>query len=100
MNPDDEVPSTDDLEKLGFAFCDNGEAMYMHLGAGGHGPELVVSIEQSQWADNYLSAKSVSLYWLVQPRTATSGALSASFGIRDNPTIGQIKALVAALKGE
>lgn len=97
---EEENPTTDDLDKLGFKFCDDGNAMYLPLAVGGYGPELVVSIEQSQWSDNYLYAKSVSLYWVVQPRTATSGALSGSFGIRDNPTIGQIKALVAALKGE
>lgn len=93
---DDEVPWTDDLEKLGFEFSDH-DTMFMYCGANGDGPQVVVTVESNTFRDDCGLAKSLSLYWLVS-RHPTK--VSGTFGIRDNPTLGQIKTLVGALKGE
>lgn len=95
-NPDDEVPWSDDLEKLGFEFSDH-DTMYLYCGSGRTGPQVVVTIESNTWRDDCGLAKSMSLYWTVSYHPTK---VSGTFGIRDNPTLGQIKALVAALKGE
>lgn len=92
--PDDAVPFTDEMEALGFKFGDG--YMYMYP-MGPQGLEIVIPYETNSRADNFCYATSMSLHWSY---TTPTGKISPCFSIRDNPTIGQIKAMVAALKGE
>lgn len=94
--PDDAVPFTDEMEKLGFKFGDG--YMYMYP-MGPQGLEIVIPYETNTGSDNHGYATSMSLHWSYTLATG-HGKISPSFHIRDNPTIGQIKAMVAALKGE
>lgn len=84
---DDEIPTSDDLLAIGFEFSD-ADCMYQYVGSNKTGPQVVVTLHDNSRRDDYMMAKSLSLYW------------TGSFGIRDNPTLGQIKTLLAALKGE
>lgn len=90
------VPSSDDLEALGFEFSD-ADTMHLHCGIHKTGPQVVVSLHGNSRRDDFMTAKSLSLFWTVSYHPTK---VSGTFGIRDNPTLGQIKALVAALKGE
>lgn len=93
---DNEVPWSDDLEKLGFEFADPG-VMYLCVGPGRDGPQVVVTVEDNTFRDDFGLARSMSLYWRLADKPHR---LSVQHSIRDNPTLGQIKNLVAALKGE
>lgn len=90
-----EVPDTDQLEVLGFKF---GDETYMYLyPTTPDGLEVVVGIETNRRAYNYCMATSLSLHWSY---TLPTGKISQIFCLRDDPTIGQIKELIRALKGE
>jgi hypothetical protein len=92
--PDDAVPFTDEMEKLGFSYGDG--YMYMYP-MGPQGLEIVIPYETNTRSDNHGYATSMSLHWSY---TLPTGKISPMFHIRDHPTIGQIKAMVEALKGE
>ncbi len=88
---DDEIPFSDQLIELGFDFSTDGETMYLALG--NSNLQIVVSMETNTRHDEYMMAQSLSLYWRYDK-------CSMHYGIRDKPTIGQIKTLITALKGE
>ncbi len=93
---DDEIPITDDLEKMGFKFSSDGESMYHDLGIE-NGLHVLCAIETNTRSDNCGFTTSLALIWSNYPSVPR---VSMSYGIRDNPTVKQIKSLLAALKGE
>jgi hypothetical protein len=95
-DPDDWPAVSDDLEKLGFEFDDEA-VMSLRCGTIPDCPQIVVRLHGNQRREDWMTAASVSLYWVVSRHPTKA---SGSFGIRDNPTLRQIKELVAALKGE
>jgi hypothetical protein len=96
VNDDDEIPSSDELLAIGFEFCDN-DAMHQYVGVNNSGPKVVIVLHGNNRRDNFMMAKSLSLHWTVQ---FSPNKISGTFSIRDNPTLGQIKDLLKALKGE
>lgn len=88
---DDEIAGVDDLFKLGFDWSLDGESVFISLGSG---LEIDVGINTNTKSDEFNLATSLSLYWKIQPK------VSGHYGIRDDPTIAQVRELLKALKGE
>lgn len=85
-----EPADTDWLESRGFKWSADGESVYY----GTAGPQVVCGVETNTRADTYLLATSLSLHWLV---TTHPTRVSGHYGIRDNPTRGDVDRLIAAL---
>jgi len=92
---DNDIPNTDELLEIGFQFGPTGDYLYQYITP--NGLEVVVNVETNRRADNYCMAVRLTLFWSY---TALSGKIMLCQPIRDNPTLGQIKTLVTALKGE
>jgi hypothetical protein len=94
MCEDDEIPSSDDLQEIGFEWSSDGYSLYYKLGVGNI--RIVCGVVTNLRSDYYLSVKSLSLYW----KYYGPNSVSMTYGIRDNPTLKQIVELIRALKGE
>ena len=95
--PDDSngPATTDELEAAGFKWDGDGESMYRAVGVlHSLSPQVVCGICTNSRSDEYLTARSLALYWEVQPK------ISGMFAIDDNPTIKQVIALVKSLEGD
>ncbi len=91
-----DVPSSDELEKIGFQF-DDENTMYQYVTKHGSGPQVIVSLEGNSRSDNFMFATGLSIYWIVSTHPTK---ISGSFSITDNPTMFQIMGLLKALRGE
>lgn len=96
-NPDDETAYSDDLVALGFtggrdtADERDVDVFDKHLGVGRGGPIIRIWLEYNR---NELEKSGMGLHWEYQLPTHK---VSMAFAIRDNPTIGDVKRLLAEL---
>lgn len=94
-NPDDELAEGDDLLTLGFTGGNdepNVDVYDKRLGVGGGGPIVRVWLEYSR---GELVKSGMGLHWDYQMPTHK---ISMAYAIRDNPTIGDVKRLLAELE--
>lgn len=94
VNPDDETADGDDLIALGFKGCNDEHDTDVYdkqLGVGRGGPIVRVYLTFSR---GELVKSGMGLHWDYQLPTHK---ISMAFAIRDNPTIGDVKRLLAEL---
>lgn len=94
-NPDDDLADSDDLLALGFEGCNDEtdtDVYDKRLGAGTGGPIIRVYLTYSR---GELVKSGLGLHWEYQLPTHN---VCLAYAIRDNPTIGDVKRLLAELE--
>lgn len=93
-SPDDEIAYGEDLEALGFTGGNDEpdtDVYDKQLGFGGGGPLVRVWLRYNR---GELEKSGMSLQWEYRLPT---GKIGLSYSLRDNPTVGDVKRLLAEL---